>query len=173
MAFSDAQKREHIRELQTYLHAISFFNDKIPRIIPDGFYSEDTALAVRAFQRDYGLPDTGETDSETWDKIVSVYKSLLHGNPIAYDIFPSASYVMRPGDKGLLVYILQAMLDDIAKAFDNMPPVAVSGEFGAETSDAVKQFQKRSGLPQNGSVDSGTWNMLVRTSEHVNKTMVK
>lgn len=171
MAYTANQKRQHIRELQNYLYAISFFDDRIPRVIPDGFYGKETALAVRAFQRDYGLPETGNTDFATWNKIVSVYRSFVYANPVSYNIFPSASYVLRQGDKGLIVYILQAMLDDMSNAYDNMPAVDVCGEFNNQTVEAVKQFQKRAGLPQNGSVDSGTWNLIVRTSEHLNKSM--
>lgn len=173
MAFNNNQKRQHIRELQTYLHAISFFNDKIPTVIPDGFYGKETAIAVRAFQREYGLPETGNTDFATWNKIISVYKEYLHSNPIAYNIFPSSGYVMKQGDSGLLVYILEAMLNDIGAHYDNMPNVKVGGFYNAATADAVKHFQSRVGLPQNGAVDSGTWNMLVRTSEHINKTLPK
>lgn len=170
MAFTANQKRQHIRELQTYLHAISFFNEKIPRVIPDGFYGKETVLAVRAFQREYGLPETGNTDFATWNKIVSVYRSYVYANPVSYNIFPSASYVLRQGDTGILVYILQAMLNDIGAAHDNIPDLAVSGDFNVQTMEAVKQFQKRAGLPQSGSVNSGTWNLLVRTSEHLNKS---
>lgn len=173
MAFSSNQKRQHIRELQTYLHAISFFNAKIPRVNPDGFYGKETAIAVRAFQREYGLPETGNTDFATWNKVVSIYKEYLHANPVAFDIFPSSGYVMRQGDSGLLVYILEAMLNDIGAHYDNMPALNVNGQYNTATSDAVKRFQSKVGLPQNGSVDSGTWNMLVRTSEHINKTMPK
>lgn len=168
MAYTNAQKRQHIRELQTYLHAISYFNSKIPRVIPDGFYGKETALAVRAFQREYGLAETGNTDFATWNKIVSIYQEYQHSEPIAYNIFPSSSYVLREGDKGLLVYILQAMLNNIGAYYDNMPAIEVGGTYNAATSDAVKRFQKKTGLPQNGSVDSGTWNMLVRASEHIN-----
>lgn len=171
MAFTSNQKRNHIKELQTYLHAISFFNNKIPRIIPDGFYGKETALAVRAFQREYGLPDTGKTDFATWNKIVGVYKYIQHSNPIAYNIYPSPEYILRQGDSGLLVYILQAMLNDIGKHFDNMPELEVSGKYNKPTIDAVKAFQEKVGLPRNGEVNSGTWNMLVRASEHINKGM--
>lgn len=171
MAFTNAQKKQHIMELQKYLHGISLFNNKIPLIIPDGFYGKETALAVRAFQREYGLPETGNTDFATWNKIVDVYRELLSSEPIAYDIFPSSTYTLRQGDSGLLVYILEAMLDNIADYYDNMPSVKVDGVFGEDTAEAVRRFQSRTGLPQNGSVDSNTWNVLARTSEHLNKTM--
>ena len=40
MAYSNAQRKQHIYELQTYLHAIALMNSKIPLIIPDGTYGK-------------------------------------------------------------------------------------------------------------------------------------
>ncbi len=171
MAFTPKQKRDHIHEIQRYLHAISYMNEKIPRIIPDGFYGRETAIAVRAFQRDYGLPETGSVDPATWNKIVSVYREYLNAKPLPFDVFPSPGYVVREGDSGLFVYVLEAMLDDIAMYNDNMSRMKVDGSYNADTTQAVKRFQNKMGLPQTGDVDSKTWNMLVRTSEHINKTL--
>lgn len=168
MAYTNIQRKQHIIELQTYLHAIALMNDKIPLIIPDGIYDSETAIAVRAFQREYGLPDTGSTDGATWNKIVSVYRDYLRGNPVPYAAFPSAKYVAAKGDSGQLVYILQAMLQTIGKRYDNAPDVEVSGEYNDATAEAVTRFQRWSGLPRSGRVDCGTWNMLVRCCEHMN-----
>lgn len=170
MAFTAAQKKEHIRELQRFLHAIAYYNRRIPIIIPDGFYGKETAIAVRAFQREYGLPETGNTDLQTWNKIVSVFRSFVYAQPSAYNIFPSESFVLGEGDSGLLVFILQAMLNDLGERFDNMPHISVSGQYGKETANAVRAFQRNVNLPQNGRVNSATWNLLTKTSEHANKT---
>ena len=160
-------------ELQTYLHAIALMNDKIPVIVPDGVYSNETAEAVRAFQREYGLPQTGAADPATWNSIVSVYRGYLSGAPIPYAAFPSAGYKAHPGDHGLLIYIIQAMLSDIGEKYDNAPPVKICGDYDDPTSAAVKRFQQWCGIPQSGQVDSGTWNMLVRCCEHISHTGVK
>lgn len=167
MAFTPNQKKQHIMELQIYLHAIALMNDKIPLIIPDGIYDNETSIAVRAFQREYGIPETGNVDPETWNRIVSVYRSYLHGKPVPYAVFPSAKYVVRRGDSGQLIYIIQAMLQGISGSYDNAPHVDICGEYNDITIEAVKRFQQWSGLPQNGNVDSGTWNMLVCCCEHM------
>ena len=59
MAYTNIQKKQHIYEMQTYLHAISLMNDRIPTVIPDGIYGKETSLAVMAFQREYGLKVLG------------------------------------------------------------------------------------------------------------------
>lgn len=169
MAYTNSQRRQHILEIQQYLYSISFFNDKIPQILPDGVYDKSTAAAVAAFQREYGLPVTGNTDSATWSKIVSVYRDYLNSAPAAYHVFPSRNFVAHKGDRGELIYVIQAMLNSIGMSYDNMKPPAVCGEYDPETSEAVRQFQRRVGLPQSGMVDSKTWNMLVHFCEHMER----
>ena len=162
MGYTDEQKRQHTAELQQYLYTISYFDKRIPQILPDGFYGENTENAVRIFQKEYGLPETGEADYQTWDKIVNVYRKYLSSKPEPIKVFPSEKYVCREGESGRTVYIIQALLNELGRCYDNMPELAVSGEYGAETAEAVMEFQKKTGLPQTGEVNGETWNMLIK-----------
>ena len=54
MAYTDEQKKQHILEVQQYLYAISMFDDRIPQILPSGKYDDETAEAVKVFQKIYG-----------------------------------------------------------------------------------------------------------------------
>lgn len=164
MPYSNQQKRQHIMELQRYLHAISLMDRKIPTVIPDGIYGQETALTVRAFQSEYNLTETGTVDSATWNKIVAVYKGLFHMKPAPYPAFPSEKFVCESGATGQLVYIIQAMLYGMGQSYDNFPKIKVCGNFNEETTNAVIKFQKICALPQNGKVDCTTWNMLVSCS---------
>lgn len=169
MAYSKLQRRQHIAELQKYLYSISLFNSNIPHIMIDGFYGKETIEAVKAFQREYGLPETGNTDSATWNKIVSVYKEHINSEPSAYKAFPSKKHIVRLGDNGSLVYIIQTMLDNIANKFDNAPHIGINGNYNNETANAVKMFRQRVGLPHDDIVDSTAWNMLVGFSEYIDR----
>lgn len=173
MAYTSEQKKDHIREAQNYLLAISMFDKRIPQVFPSGVYDEATVEAVKAFQQVYGLEETGEIDSRTWNKIAQVYREYISGAPAAYNVFPSRSYVVHEGESGQLIYIIQAMLSSIGSSFDNMPGLKVCGEFNNETIGAVRSFQERTGLPLSGSVDCGTWNMLVQFCEHCRRMMLK
>ena len=168
MPYTDEQKKEHILEIQQYLYAISMFRSDIPQILPSGEYDSETIAAVKAFQKAFGLPQTGEVDSDTWDMIVRVYLDYLDSAPAAYHAFPSREYIIHSGDSGQLVYIIQAMLNGMGKAYDNMPDLTVCGTFNNATADAVRLFQKKSGLDENGNVDCHTWNMLVHCCESIN-----
>ncbi|PKM81159.1 MAG: hypothetical protein CVU89_10265 [Firmicutes bacterium HGW-Firmicutes-14] len=64
--------------------------------------------------------------------------------------------VIRKGNKGLAVKKLQKMLADAG-----IDPGQVDGVFGVVTEKALKVFQKRAGLPQNGISDERTWASLL------------
>ncbi|MBO4523165.1 MAG: peptidoglycan-binding protein [Ruminococcus sp.] len=165
MPYTEQQKRDHIRELQSYLYGISLFDRRIPQVLPDGVYDLHTVQAVKKFQRAYGLPESGETDTATWDRIAAVYRDYLEEAPAAYHVFPSRSFKVCQGDSGELVYIIQAMLLKAAAWYDNMPKIPISGEFDEISLKAVTEFQSFCGLEESGTVDCTTWNMLVRFLE--------
>lgn len=160
MAFTQEQKRRHILELQKYLFAISIVNEKIPTVIPDGIYGKRTALAVRAFQAAYGLKVTGETDRITWEKIVSVYKETAEKNVTGIEIFPDKDYTYKKGDNGLGVSVIQAVLLELGKKYNNLKPARITTIYDNQTENAVSHFQNQTNLPVNGKVDIKTWNMM-------------
>lgn len=171
MAYSKQQRRQHIAELQKYLYSISLFNYNIPPIMTDGNYGNETIQAVRAFQHEYGLPETGNTDNETWKKIVSIYKEYINSEPSAVKVFPSRTHILRNGDSGSLVYIIQSMLNDISHKYNNFPHLSISGKYNDETANAVRVFRRRMGLPKSDDMDSVTWNILAGFYEHMNRIL--
>lgn len=164
MPYSDKQKKQHIMELQKYLHAISLMYRDIPTVIPDGIYGQQTVMTVKAFQKKYNLTETGKTDSATWNKVVEVYKSMFKMKPEPYPAFPSEKFVCGKGAEGQLVYIIQALLYGMGNRYDNFPKIKVCGHFNDETANAVAEFQRICALKQSGMVDCTTWNMLVSCS---------
>ena len=55
-----------IRSLQTMLRTLAHADETLLKLVPDGIYGPNTVQAVREFQRQNGLPVTGETDNTTW-----------------------------------------------------------------------------------------------------------
>ena len=64
---------DKVRQMQEQLSVISGAYPAIPRITPDGIYGPATANAVRVFQSEFGLPQTGVVDYPTWYKISEIY----------------------------------------------------------------------------------------------------
>ena len=88
-----------------------------------------------------------------------VYRELSK-TPQPVFFFPSKNYIIREGDKGVLVYLVQIMLNELAVRYGNMSAVDVNGIYGRNTADAVKDWQKFSRIEQTGNTDLETWNML-------------
>jgi peptidoglycan hydrolase-like protein with peptidoglycan-binding domain len=164
MSYTKTDQENHITELQTYLRGISFINPNIPRIVPDGIYGALTSGAVSAFQKEYGLPQTGETDRATWNKIYSVYQDVLeyYGEQERLAPFPSPGHVVMFGDKGYLIWILQIMINVIADNYTNIRNIDVNGKYDEPTMHAVIQLQNVLGIYPDGQLDKGAWNKLVR-----------
>ena len=77
--------------LQEYLNYISDTYRDIPKITVDGVYGEGTENAVRAFQRQFGLAESGIVSSRLWDYITSVYRDLYDGNSRSVSQYPGYS----------------------------------------------------------------------------------
>lgn len=66
----------YILELQYYLRIIEQDRHEYSDVPVDGFFGPQTAQAVRRFQQEAGLPETGDVDRETWDAIYAAYTAL-------------------------------------------------------------------------------------------------
>lgn len=166
MAYTLPQRRDHIREIQEMLYELSFFDERIPKVIPDGIYGRETALAVKAFQQLYGLRATGEVNQATWEAISDVYRREIQKIAMALDIFPHERKNISAGDQGLEVYAVQAMLRVLADIFQNLSRLPVTGLYDSKTENAVREFQKISGQPETGVTDPHTWNLLASSARH-------
>lgn len=158
--------QDAIRNLQTYLRAISFTDSRITRVPIDGLFDTDTQKAVGEFQSTRGLPETGVVDKDTWDAIYSEYLTLhtLNDSTPSINFFPSQppDYEAQKGDRLAFVALVQAMLRELSVIYDGLPQLEINGIFDGDTEDAVKRFQELSLIPVTGRVDRLTWNRLSR-----------
>ena len=152
-----------VRSLQTMLRIIAAHHNDLPSVIPDGIYSQQTANAVSAFQRKFGLPVTGITDQGTWEMIVSVYQpALIHVSPAEpLQIILEPNQVIHGGEEHHSIYLVQAMLTAMAKNYGCIPEPPISGILDSGTSESLIAFQRLSGLDVTGELDKITWKHLV------------
>jgi len=124
----------NIEELQSLLKLYGYNPGEI-----DGKMGVNTRNAIEKFQAANGLNVTRKADRQTWEKI-KYYQDL---NLIK--------------DGKLNVSFIQATL---AKAgFD---PGPVDGKFGPKTMAAVKQFQQKHNLKEDGKIGYQTLSQLAR-----------
>lgn len=64
---------QKVTQIQEQLNAIAQVYTAIPMEPVTGYYDESTKETVRAFQRIFGLPQTGIVDYVTWYKIQEIY----------------------------------------------------------------------------------------------------
>lgn len=153
---------QSVRSLQTMLRVIAEADGTIPTVVPDGIYGQRTLNAVTAFQRHYGLPATGVTDQQTWEKVVEVYEPALIriGETQPIEIIFEPNQVFRRGDRSPYLYLLQAMLHSMSNDYPAIDPPQESGTLDGGTEEALAAFQLLAGLPPTGELDRITWKYL-------------
>ena len=155
--YTDDQRRDHVRELQEYLRALSATDERYPLLGVDGLFGPQTTEAVRVFQQTTNSPVTGTVERADWERIVREYGNLILQTVPARSIapFPYPTFVLKSGDRDPLVYILQVMLGAISnQAFP------VTGIYDAATEAAIRKQQLAADLLPTGEVDRITWDYL-------------
>ena len=154
--YTDAQKRSHIFDLQTFLRRIQQAEGSAAPLVPDGIWDAKTAAAVREYQQQNCLPVTGIADQRTWNAIYAAYAA--DALPMQTAFFPPESdAVLKPGAKSPSVYVLQLMLSEIAPHYNRIAAVPLTGEYDSDTQAAVRRAQQIFQLPQTGLTDRATW----------------
>ncbi|MBR2406142.1 MAG: peptidoglycan-binding protein [Clostridia bacterium] len=159
MTYTEWQQGDHVRELQEYLRALALTDNNHRELAVDGIYGPKTTEAVSQFQAANGLAVTGKADSDTWERLVADYLDALTllSEAVPVKVFPQPQYVIRYGDKGNLIYILQAVLNTLSDAAE---AILVSGEYDRATEQRVKDLQQLGGFPETGEVDRAFWDHL-------------
>lgn len=165
-----------VQLLQYFLAVVGAYYDQLPEWNVneiDGVFGPKTREAVEAYQRMMGLPVNGIVDRVTWNALVSTYQSVLRARPIE-EWLPGAVGLNLPGGiflvegmRGEPVRELQLAINTIARAYPNVPTVAVDGVFGPATRDAVSVLQAMFGLPATGAVGPLTWEDLAALANDV------
>lgn len=170
MRSTEPQIGEPIRSLQTFLRRIAQHNTQIPLVIPDGLYTEQTKNAVSGFQTYYGLPITGETDYDTWKKIIEIYESIpqtLH-MPDFRCLFPQSNYKIIENQNADCLYLIQAMLTVLGNRFPHLGTVEISGTHTPDSVEITKKIQELSNLEKTGVIDVNTYNAIVTLFNNTN-----
>ncbi len=165
-ALEEGDEGVAVRELQYLLLFISAFNNQIPPVIVNGIFASETRDAVIAFQRFYGLSQTGRVDFETWEQIYDSYVGILETLPEGYFspvTEPYGGIPLRLGSEGEEVSRIQDYLNYISNTYTEIPKVTVDGIFGPATQAAVLAYQSLFGLEPTSIVAASTYNSIADT----------
>lgn len=153
----EGQQGNFVKAFQYFLAVIGQFYDSVPPIQVDGYFGPKTAEAVRAFQRTYGLPETGVVDIATWNDVHRAYLGIVSSVPLEGGVAYYPGVTLSLGSRGEAVRTLQLYLSTIADTYTEIPKIAVDGIYGPATRDAVYTFQRVFGLPIDGIVGPLVW----------------
>ncbi len=157
----------YVQFLQTRLNRIATNYPAIPKIYPpNGTFGEDTTRAVRAFQQIFDLTPDGIVGDATWYRVQTIFNNVkqlseLYSEGLTLsEVSTQFPDVLRPGDSGTGVTVLQYYLRYVGQYVPTVPPLTVDGTFGPGTEEAVRAFQQTYGLTADGIVGLYTWDTL-------------
>ena len=168
----------YIRIAQFVLNRISQSYTAIPRITRvNGYYGLETQEAVKAFQQIFGLTPDGILGKATWYAMVRLYTGILQlselvsqGQTFGRLLFDFDSF--NGADLREQVSLLQYLLSVLSQFYLEIPFVSIDGVFGTQTRNAVLALQRSAGLPETGTVDESTWNVLVERFLGIDRTVL-
>ncbi len=158
---SNGSSGNAVKELQQALKELGYYRSSI-----DGKFGSGTKTAVQSFQRINGLSVTGKADLDT-------QMLLFTGNPknsagLLVDTSHQVTYpVLSKGSKGEDVKKLQTRLKELGYYTGK-----IDGDFGSGTYNALRSFQKKAGLIQNGIATQDTQTLLFAVSAPGSQTAV-
>lgn len=178
-AIKPGDSGEKVRALQYLLDVVSLFYPNIPGVEQDGVYGEATKNAVVEFQRYEGLTPDGVVGRETWDRLYTVYKGAVDSTTSESDnfdptLYPFPGTVLRLGSRGEDVRLLQVYINRLAREYNEINLIPVTGVYSALTQSSVREAQALLGLDPDGVVGKQTWDAIVsrlRTIEDKKNTL--
>jgi peptidoglycan hydrolase-like protein with peptidoglycan-binding domain len=157
-----------VEYIHYFLDALAFLDNDIPRLPTNSVYNDNSITMVKAFQKKYNLPVTGDFTYSDWQVLRSAYDNILKSFPKEYqdyidELYPD--YFLTRGMSGDDVKRFQKFLLAICKYDKSIPGVKVNGIFDDLTERSVKKLQKDYGFDINGIVGPLLWKKVVELSK--------
>ncbi len=153
--------------LQYMLSQLAQGYPELVHIMVDGVFGERTLEAVMRFQKAFGLPVTGVVNRETWDAIRDRWVALegRTGDTRPTQLFPSEGTSVQEGQEREYMVLPQTMFQILSRQLEGIVPHPADGIHGSASAENVRWLQKAAGLPQTGTLDRSTWDVLSRLYE--------
>ena len=152
--------RPYVIELQGYLRAIQRYRKGSTTVPQDGYYGPATTEGVRAFQREEGLPSTGQVDAATWDALYRAYTAITVAEKPPAPIIGKGTTPLTEGDIGDPILFLNAMIGRLSRVYNNVLYTPPDNRYTANTAYAVRGIQEWANLPVTGDTDTATWDVI-------------
>ena len=134
--------------VQTWLNGVRDACTWYDALKADGKFGASTQRAVQEFQLKNKMNMDGKVGQNTWNVLYTRY-TAKHGLKVPYP-----GIVLHTGSSGGTVRLVQQKLNSLGERLND------DGKYGAATAAAVQRFQRRNGLPADGSVGYATWEKM-------------
>lgn len=158
---SIGMQSDEVSMLQYYLAVIGAYYAAVTPVEITGYFGEQTERSLKSFQRVFGLPQTGVADRATRNDLYRAYRGIAETVKPEYTavaLYPGT--VLKEGDSGESVRIIQEYLSLIHNTYSNIPAVNNTGYFGPLTRQSVTEFQRTFGITPSGLVGAITWDRI-------------
>lgn len=169
--FNSLENKNFISQIQRILRDLNYLDTQVGGVGTDGIYDDGTKDAVIEFQKKYGVAPTGIVDSETWTLLNAVWNAKKEASVLARAVYilpRFEEYEIRPWARDNVVYVIQHMLETISTDYENFDVIELTGIYDSNTQNAIKDFQRRNLLDDNGVINAVTFNRLADEYERVN-----
>lgn len=138
----EKSKGEPVTKLQTRLKELGYYKGELT-----GVCDEDTVAAIKLFEGKHGLVADGEMSAADQQVLygATAMEASLVVTPSPTPTVQPPTKTLRPGDKDDEVKLLQQRLKDLGYYTGN-----ITGVYNDATTEAVKAFQKKSSLEEDG-----------------------
>lgn len=138
----EKSKGEPVTKLQTRLKELGYYKSELT-----GVCDEDTVAAIKLFEGKHGLVADGEMSAADQQVLygATAMEASVVVTPSPTPTVKPPTKTLRPGDKDDEVKLLQQRLKDLGYYTGN-----ITGVYNTATTEAVKAFQKKSSLEQDG-----------------------
>lgn len=157
------QTEHNIRELQEKLRGLSYLDDTLPRPAVTGVRDETTDAALRAFQKNTGLEDTGYADLATWQALHHAHRQntrLYTSYAPLYPVSGDAFFLSSTPHPTTFILLLQVLLMTLSDVTEVIPNTSLTGIYDEPTARAISAVQSLSGLSPTGRLDAATWDVI-------------
>lgn len=157
-----------IISIQTLLRTVLFYDeDEISTVIPDGIYGPETKRAVMDFQKKHGINSDGVVNYETWCSIINEYDKTaeIHYPPSGASIYPCAEFTISPYEENPHLIVIQAMMNNIAERYKNVPKNELNGIHDETSVNAVETLQGIFSIEKTGIINKRFWESLSKLYE--------
>jgi len=156
---------DNVRYVQDRLNLIRSLFVTVPALSEDGEFGPRTRLAVREFQRIFGLGVDGVVGRDSWNALNRVSAAVVSG--CLRQGGSETGRILQYGSAGEDVRRVQNRLNTVRRALSPIPPLRADGQFGTATQTAVRIFQSLVGLTEDGVVGNATATRLAQMARGV------